>query len=238
MNVGTYTSVSGMNAAEVQQQLLASNLANASTPGYKGDDMTAASFQSALQSVLQPGSGAFPDGHKFDLSQGGFTQTGVPLDLALDGQGFFALSGQNGTLYTRAGRFSRDANGVIRSPDGLAVQGVDGNPITATGANVSVGPDGTVTSDGQAVGKIAVVTLDPTTLTRAGTSTFTTSGTATPAPASTQVRSGMLENANVDVSSVMTAMMELLRAFQASQQSLQLQNTTLTTAVTQVGATH
>jgi flagellar basal-body rod protein FlgF len=224
MDVGMYTSVSGMHTAEVQQQLLASNLANSSTPGYKGDDITASSFQLTLQSLLQPGSGTFADGHKFDLSQGGMAQTGQPLDLALDGDGFFALSGQNGTIYTRSGRFSRDASGELRSPDGLAVQGSDGNPIIA--------------SDGQSVGKIAVVTLDPTTLTRAGTATFSTTGAATPATASTHVLSGMLENANVDISSVMTSMMELLRAFEASRQGLTMQNETIGAAVTQVGATH
>jgi flagellar basal-body rod protein FlgF len=238
MDVGMYTSVSGMHTAEVQQQLLASNLANSSTPGYKGDDITASSFQLTLQSLLQPGSGTFTDGHKFDLSQGGMAQTGQPLDLALDCDGFFALSGQNGTIYTRSGRFSRDASGELRSPDGLAVQGSDGNPIIASGANVRVGQDGTVTSDGQSVGKIAVVTLDPTTLTRAGTATFSTTGAATPATASTHVLSGMLENANVDISSVMTSMMELLRAFEASRQGLTMQNETIGAAVTQVGATH
>src|SRR5579875_1037573 len=235
MDIGTYTAVAGMHTAELWQQVLASNLANASTPGYKADNVTAASFQLLLQSLLQPGSGAFTQGDKLDLSQGSFTQTGAPLDLALDGDGFFELAGQNGTLYTRAGRFSRDANGVIRSPDGLAVLGIDGNPIVATGANVRVGEDGTVFSDGQVVGRIAVVTLDPATLTRAGTATFSSTGAPTPTPASTRIVSGALENANVDITSVMTAMMELLRAFEASRQSLQMQNETLGTAINQVG---
>jgi flagellar basal-body rod protein FlgF len=100
---------------------------------------------------------------------------------------------------------------------------------------VRVGEDGTVYSDGQAVGRIAVVTLDPATLTRAGTATFSSSGAPTPAPATTRVVSGALENANVDVTAVMTAMMELLRAFEASRQSLQMQNETLGTAINQVG---
>lgn len=237
MDVGFYSSVSGMHAAEARQQLLASNLANSSTPGYKGDDVTDSSFQLTLQSLLQPGSGTFSDGHKLDLSQGGISQTGAPLDCALEGDGFFVLNGQNGPLYTRAGRFSRDATGELRSADNLAVQGSDGNPIIAPGASVGIDANGVVTSDGQRVGTLNVVTLDPNSLQRAGTATFTGTG-ATLAPASTRVMSSALENANVDTSSVMSAMMVLLRAFQASRQTLQLQNDSLGTAVSQVGVTH
>lgn len=236
MNVGFYSSVSGMSAAEAQQQVLASDLANSATPGYKGDDVTGSSFQLTLQSLLQPGSGTFAAGDKIDLSQGAINKTGAPLDCALDGDGFFVLDGKNGPLYTRAGRFSRDATGELRSPDGLAVQGSDGNPIVAPGASVGIDANGVVTSDGQRVGQLNVVTLDPASLQRAGTATFAGTG-ANPAPASTRVVSGALENANVDTSSVMSAMMVLLRAFQASRQTLQLQNDTLGAAVTQVGAT-
>ena len=237
---GIYTSVSGLQAAEMRQQVLASSLANANTPGYKSDDVTTESFEKVFSDLFttpgMPGTGALSDGRKYDLSQGGLQQTGAPLDLALQGDGFFVLDGPNGPLYTRAGRFSRDASGTLRSPDGFAVEGVDGQPITALGVNVKALPDGTVLSDGVAVGRIRLVTLDPTSLTRAGTATFTTSGT--PGVAQARVVSGALEASNVDVSSVMTAMTLLLRAFEAGRQAVQLQNDTLGATVNQVGSLH
>ncbi len=236
---GIYTSASAFQAADARQQVLAASLANADTPGYKSNDITAQSFQDTLASLydpLVPGTGVEPAGDRFDLSQGGFAQTGNPLDAALDGDGFFALQGPTGTLYTRAGRFSRDAQGVLRSIDGLAVLGADGQPITATGADVRIQQDGTVLSDGAGVGRLQVVTLDPAALARAGTSAFTSSGAAGPSTA--RVVSGSLENSNVDVTAVMTAMTMLLRALEAGQQAVQLQNDAVGSAVNQVGAVH
>lgn len=234
---GIYTSVSGLAAAEARQQVLAHNLANATTPGYKADDVTAQSFEGILSAIYDPatpGTGAVSDGRRFDLGQGALTETGAPLDVALDGAGFFVLDGPNGPLYTRAGRFSTDAAGTLRSPDGLAVQGADGRPIVVRGTP-KVQPDGTVLGDGAVAGRIRVVTLDQATLSRAGTTTFTSD--AQPAAAGARVVSGALENANVDATAVMTTMTLLLRAFEAGRQAVQLQNETLDRSVNQVGST-
>ena len=235
---GIYTSVSGLQAAEMRQQVLASSLANSNTPGYKSDDVTTESFEKVFNDLYNtpgmPGTGALSAGTKYDLSQGALQQTGAPLDLALQGDGFFVLDGPNGQLYTRAGRFNRDAAGTLRSTDGFPVEGADGQPITALGAAVRVLGDGSVLSDGALVGRIRLVTLDQSTLTRAGTATFTTSGT--PGLAQARVVSGALEASNVDVSSVMTAMTLLLRAFEAGRQAVQLQNDTLGATVNQVGS--
>ncbi len=236
---GLYTSVAGLQAAENRQQTLAASLANVNTPGYKADDVTTESFEKVFNALFStpgmPGTGAVTSGDKLDLSQGGFQQTGAPLDLALDGDGFFVLDGPNGQLFTRAGRFMRDAGGTLRTPDGNPVEGVNGQPITVTGVNVQVGPDGTVLSDNVPVGRIKLVTLDPATLTRAGTATFSSSGQ--PGQSNAKVVSGVLEGSNVDVSSVMTAMTILLRAFEAGNSAIQLQNQTLNATVNQVGAT-
>jgi flagellar basal-body rod protein FlgG len=235
---GLYTSASGLVAADARQQVLAAHVANADTPGYKTDDVTNESFEQVLAALFdptQPGTGVQSAGRTFDLSQGGITQTGAPLDLALDGPGFFVLDGPAGPLYTRAGRFSRDAQGVLRSPDGHTVQGVDGGAIVAPGANVAVRPDGTVLSDGVAVGRVRVVTLDAAQLTRAGTATFMSA--AAPAEATeARVVGGALERSNVDVTAVMTSMTMLVRAFEIGKQALQMQNEVLGVGVNQVGS--
>ena len=233
---GVYTSISGLAAAEARQQVLAHNIANTDTPGYKADDVTAESFEKIFSEIYpaNPGTGAVSAGRRFDLGQGGLTETGAPLDLALDGQGFFVLTGPQSPLYTRAGRFSRDADGMLRSPDGLAVQGENGAPIIARGADVRVAADGTVTSDGAVAGRLRLVAFDQSALVRAGTTTF--SATAAPAPAQARVVSGALENSNVDPTAVMTMMTMLMRAFEAGRQAVQLQNETLGAAVNQVGS--
>ncbi len=234
---GIYTSVSGMGAADRRQQVLANNIANAGTPGFRADDVTAESFDqifTALWDPLAPGTGAEPAGRRFDLSQGPVSRTGAPLDVALEGNGFFALTAADGqTVFTRAGRFTRDAGGVLRSPDGSTVQGIDGGPITATGAAVRITEDGTVLSDGAVAGRLRLVSLDPTTMQRTGTATLT--GTVEAAPATPKVVSGALEGSNVDVTATMTTMSMLMRAFEAGRQAVQLQNETLNQTVNQVG---
>lgn len=236
---GLYTSVAGLTAADARHQVLAHNLANANTPGYKADDIGIESFEQVFAALFDPdmpGTGARRGERRFDLTQGGLTQTGAPLDLALDGPGFFVLIGPDGgPLYTRAGRFHRDGSGVLRNADGLAVQGENGQPLAAAGTEVRVQPDGTVVSDGTPVGRLRIVAVDPTTLARAGTVTFTSTA-PNPQPAAARVVSGALENANVDVTTTMTAMTLLLRAFEAGRQAVQLQNETLGATVNQVGA--
>lgn len=233
---GIYTSVSGLAAAEARQQVLAHGLANLNTPGYKADDVTTESFAQIFADLWDPatpGTGALSAGRRFDLSQGALTETGAPLDVALDGPGFFVLSGPGGDLYTRAGRFSRDASGMLRSPDGLPVQGIDGQPLIVRG-EPKVLADGTVLSDGVPAGRLRVVDLDPATLARAGTTTFTSTGAPVASPA--RVVSGALESSNVDATATMTALTMLLRAFEAGRQAFQLQNDTLGAAVNQVGS--
>ncbi|MFN8558720.1 MAG: flagellar hook basal-body protein [Dehalococcoidia bacterium] len=234
---GLYTSVSGLAAAEARQRVLAHNIANVNATGYKADDVTAESFESlytALFDPATPGGGAQSAGRRYDLSQGAFQETGAPLDLALDGPGFFVLIGPDGPQYTRAGRFTRDADGVVRSPDGLAVQDSAGRPLTVTGTDLRVGPDGAITADGAPAGRLRVIDLDGASLTRAGAATFTSA--AVPTPAAGRVVAGALERSNVDVTAVMTTMTMMLRAFEAGRQAVQLQNETLNATVNNVGS--
>jgi len=233
---GVYTSMSGLAAAQARQQVLAHNIANTNTPGYKADDVTAESFEKIFNEInpTNPGTGAVSAGRRYDLSQGGLTETGAPLDLALDGKGFFVLDGPDGPLYTRAGRFTRDNTGGLRSPDGLAVQGENGAPLNARGADVRVLADGTVTSDGAVAGRLRVVSFEQEALIRAGTTTFTAN--AAPVASEARVISGALQGSNVDPTAVMTMMTMLTRAFEAGRQAVQLQNETLNAAVNQVGS--
>ena len=231
---GLYTSVSGLAAAEQRQKLLAQSIANANTPGYKTDDATTESFEQIFSGLFDPGAGTQTVGQRLDLGQGAMVQTNAALDLALSGPGFFVLDSPNGPIYTRNGRFQRDAAGVLRSMTGLPVLGEDGQPIVVTGAEARVEEDGAVLSDRAPVGRLRLVDFAAADLQRAGVTGFSAAGAGQPADA--KVIRGAYEQSNVDVSATMTSMVMLQRAFELGRTAIQLQNEALGAAVNQVGA--
>ena len=152
-----YSAASGMNAQQLNIDNIAHNLANANSTGYKA---RRAQFQDLLyQSVVQPGSSAgqqtvVPTGLQLGLgtraasneilfSQGSFAETGNPLDLVIQGKGFFQIRRASGELaYTRAGTFHLDRDGNVVTSDGNALEPAINIPANAQG--VSIGQDGTV----------------------------------------------------------------------------------------------
>src|SRR5690349_1899488 len=138
MDRGLYIAASGMIAEQVRQDLLAQDLANASTPGYKADRATQRTFDEMLlsntktgQQVGSLGQGVAIDRQVTDFSPMTTKQTDEPLDFAVRGDGFFAVQGQDGVQYTRNGRFTTDANGTLITQTGEAVLGRNGQPLRA-----------------------------------------------------------------------------------------------------------
>lgn len=154
-----YTAASGMNAQQLNLDNIANNLANSSTSGFQQRRMqfsdllyqnqllpgAAATQQTTVASGLQIGLGVKPGSTAILQTQGDLTATGNPLDVAIQGAGFFQVllpSGQTG--YTRAGSFQLDSQGNLVTPDGNPVQ--PGITIPSNATSVSVGSDGTVTA--------------------------------------------------------------------------------------------
>jgi flagellar basal-body rod protein FlgG len=143
--------------------------------------------------------------------------TEEPLDVALDGEGFFAVATANGVRYTRDGQFRVDAGGKLVTAVGDAVLGTNGKPlIVGPGAKPVIGADGAISVGGKNVGTIPVAALTNAVKVDGG---FFTGSPAGPAK-TTAVRQGYLEQPNAEAAETMVDMIESLRAFEADQRVL------------------
>jgi flagellar basal-body rod protein FlgF len=225
MERGLYIAASGMLAEQVRQDLIAHDLANASTAGYKPDRVASTSFGEMLLSDTRSGAPVGPLGlgteiskQVTDMSSGPIRDTGEPLDFAVEGTGFFAVQTSKGVRYTRDGQFAASARGTLVTADGDDVLGPNGTPVR-------IGTDGKV-----APADIGVVAL--TNASREGDNLFT--GTAGGAAPST-IRAGALEGSGVDPVTTMVEMIGSLRAFESGQRVITTIDSTLQKAANQVG---
>jgi flagellar basal-body rod protein FlgF len=224
-----YVAMSGAKETLRAQAANSHNLANTSTTGFKAD-------LSAFQSRAVTGPGypsrvyATDQTVGWDHGTGAIQQTGNPLDLAIKGQGFFAVQDASGNeAYTRAGDLHVDPTGQLLTATGLPVLGDNGPISVPPSTSLSVGADGTVSIVplGQSpqttanVARIKLVNPPVDSIQRSADGLFrTTDGTAAVADASTTIASGSLESSNVDLASCMVNMIELSRRFELQIKSL------------------
>jgi flagellar basal-body rod protein FlgG len=226
MDRGLYIAASGMVAEQMRQDQIANDLANASTPGYKADTVTQRSFGDLLLSNSATGQAVGPlalgvqaNAMTTDDTPQPLRETGEPLDLAIAGDGWFAVRTGQGTRYTRDGQFSASAQGTLVDAQGNHVLGRNGQPV-------QVDAQGHV--DPTAVGVFALngVAKQGDNLYRgapAGTGTGT-------------VRTGALEGSGVDPARTMVDMIASFRAFEAGQKAIQTIDDSLHKTATQVAA--
>jgi flagellar basal-body rod protein FlgF len=202
--------------------LLANNMANASTGGYKADrefySLYVAPEADANPSATMP----VVERPWLDLSQGVLQSTGGALDLALSGSGFFSVAGPNGTLYTRNGSFHLSASGQLVTAQGYAVNGASARPIAATGSSpIEVASDGTVRQNGNIIGQLQVVDLPAGALSKQGTSYFRVSDPSVQgAPAAgTSVQQGKLEASNSGTADGAVRLVGIMRQFEMLQKA-------------------
>jgi flagellar basal-body rod protein FlgG len=226
MERGLYIAASGMLAEQARQDLIANDLANAATPGYKADRTSQRSFGDMLLTDTRTGNVVGPLGmgsqiavQATDLRPAGVRETGEPLDVAIAGDGFFGVQTAQGVRYTRNGRFMADGQGRLTDQLGNPVLGQNGRPV-------QLAADGTVQA-GQ-VGIFAV-----TNARKVGESLF--NGTAG-GQATGTVRTRALEDSGVDPARTMVDMMASMRAFEAGQRVIRTIDDTLAKAAQQVGS--
>lgn len=224
-----YTSMTGANAAMQRQAVLAHNLANASTTGFRAE-------MANFRAVPMQGSGATTrvfaleatSGHR--TSAGPAQTTGRALDAMVVGNAWFAVQGLDGSeAYTRAGDFQLTAQGQLVTGTGLPVLSDGGAPIDIPqGADVTLGGDGTITAQvsgqpPQTVGRLKLVTpTAETPLQRGDDGLFRgAGGEALPADNGAQLRSGMLEGSNVNPVECMVGMIAAARQFEQQMKLLQ-----------------
>lgn len=244
---GLYTSASGMLAAQTESEIIADNVANVKTPGYKEEVGSATAFPSLLMermggstgqtSETAPigtmGTGVMVDRIIRLNSMGDMQDTGTNTDLALTTPGFFAVQTLDGERYTRNGRFQLNSLGQLQTQDGNLVLGENG-PLGSLSPQFNVTADGTVIDEGKTVGRLRIVTSPETTLQREGESLF--ASTQPPQVAlGSQVKQGSYETSGVDVAGQMVKMVTVMRAYEANQKVIQTQDSMLEKAVNEVG---
>ena len=216
-------SVAAMTEAIRHQERTANNLANANTVGYRRERIFAEAMNERLDAELAPQSDRRLS-RWADETQGALEHTGNPLDVALEGEGFFVLTdaATGEARYSRAGRFTLDDEGTLRDAAGRLVEG-DAGPIEVAeaGGPITISSDGEIRVGDEVAGQLRVVRFEgEAELTRAEGSLFRTDAQATDVemPA---VRQGYVEASNVDVIREMTDMISHFRLFESHQKVIQ-----------------
>lgn len=211
--------------------MIANNMANATTTGFKADRELYRSYWSPdSTSALDQGrggTGVLPavERNWIDFAQGAFLRTGSPNHLALSGDGFFAVRRGEETLFTRNGELQVSPNGTLVNAEGMPLESPNGQPVRLDGTlPFEVRADGAVWQNGAAVGQLRVVSFpDQQRLQKAGHTYFRWPGGAEELTASkAQVVQGVLESANTGPAEGAVRMVNVLRQFESLQKALQL----------------
>lgn len=219
-----YNAANGGGETFRRQEIIANNLANASTTGFRADLYQAQTMYVQGEGPSYGHSFTVPNNNNFDLSGGDLTPTGRNLDIAIGGDGWFAVRDSSGKeAYTKSGSLHVDANGQLVTASGKAVIG-NGGPISIPPANsIDIGTDGTVSvvpQGGDArsvtyVDRIKMVTLDKNSITKNGDGLFQLkTGGVAPVDNTIRLMSGSLEGSNVEPVEQMVAMITAGREFE------------------------
>jgi flagellar basal-body rod protein FlgG len=229
---GMYAAASGMEAQQQQLDSIGNDLANVSTTGYKAQRT---GFRDLLYNQVNIagtttslGAGAAAQTIGRDQSQGGIQTTGNPLDLAIQGSGFFTVKRSDGTVaLTRDGAFEVNSRGQLTTAEGDLLDPPIALPKGTSPSEVAIGPDGTVRAAGKTIGKIALVTVASADRMLAdGGSLFSPTAASGPTRplAGSAIRQGALEGSNVDVSTEMVKMVSAQRNYQLESSAIQTEN--------------
>jgi flagellar basal-body rod protein FlgG len=252
---GLYTAYTGMANEQKRLDIIANNLANSATVGYKEENVTNQSFDNLLTIKIKDESEAYNNrpiggmtlGVKMgevytNYGQGSLRQDSNTYSLALEGNGFFNVSvtdkeGNVSTKYTRNGSFTMTKDGHIVDSDGNHLMGEGGEiQIPANAADVQINEGGAIYADGKYVDTIAISDFDNYDyLTKSGDTMYEALNGANEIPAGAIVRQGYTEQSNVNVVSEMVDMINITRAYEANQKVIHSMDKTLDLAANSVG---
>jgi flagellar basal-body rod protein FlgF len=211
--------------------MLANNLANAATVGYKSDRefySLYASAEAATGSAESPeGADTVPviESHWTDLAQGVLRTTGNSLDLAIDGSGFFTVKGPGGSLFTRNGNFRLSPTGTLVTADGYAVLTANGGTIQSKSeAPFEITQDGSVNQQGQSLGQIQLVSFPSTSaINKQGANYFHLADpNVKPGTSSALVYQGRLEDSNAGGAEGAIRLVGIMRQFEMLQRAAKI----------------
>lgn len=226
MSDGIYAAMSGAMSRAMALDVVANNVANAPTPGFRADAV--AFREQPAEPRREPGEPtasiepdirvATVDAVVPSLRPGPIEETGGAFDVAIEGDGMLSVSAPGGVRYTRGGTLIRDAEGNLATAEGYPVLDVEGRPVRLPleGEPV-IGDDGTVTVGDQSCGRMAVVWFDrPNLLSREGGNLYMAAAGTQVTEASGVIRQGAIEGANIDVVRGMIDLVSLTRSYEAT----------------------
>ncbi|HSO17824.1 MAG TPA: flagellar basal-body rod protein FlgF [Desulfosarcina sp.] len=250
MSGGMYLAAAGALIQQMRLAMLSNNVANINTIGYKaeksvfriGPETAAVGSPAPVPGIpVEAGQPLSPYAPPFstviDFSQGAMRQTGNPLDVAIDGDGFFGIQTPDGVQYTRQGAFTLNDQGVLVTQDGYPVLG-EGGEIALAEGTVEIDEQGAVYVDGDEVGRLQITAFaDAGSLRKAGSGRFVPTPTAVPGgpPESTALRQRHIETSNINAVQAMTEMIETSRAFEAYQKVIQSSDEATSKSINDVG---
>lgn len=240
MIYGLYLSAAGAMVESAKHEVIANNLANVNTTGFRQDLAVISARQAEARENPFPayatpqdnlGGGVLVSETVTRHEQGPLQVTNNPFDLAISGEGFFAVSGGDGAFYTRAGSFTRDTSGRLAMPDGkhfLADRA--GRPVLlpTEAADITVSRDGSITADGAPAGKIDTFAFaDTANLSKAGANLFANRGAEPTLAWGGQIVQGATEGSGISPTSELSRMIVAMRSYEANMQMIKMQDQSL-----------
>ena len=223
MENALYVGLSRQMILRREMEIIANNIANMDTNGFKVESMIQKTDPSEPAVTLggpRPVKFVAPDGVARDFGQGVLTRTGGELDMAIEGKGFFQVQTPQGPRFTRDGRFTTDTTGRLVTQGGHAVLDASGGEIVidAEKGQVSVGSDGSMSQGNETVGKVGIYAFtNPGALEKAGDNLFRNGSNLAANPATeAKLRQGFLEGSNVKPVLEITRMVEVSRAYEST----------------------
>lgn len=226
---GLYSVAGSLEIAGRNQEIVAENLANIATPGYRRQGTLFDMSRFSVTPPTSPPQGTQANrpnqrGSNFTYVDGGpLQQTGNPLDAALVGNAYFVLESPAGPVYTRNGAFEIGPGGALLARgSGYRVRGGGGQlSVPQNAGTIRIGDDGVVYADGAPVGRLELASFPQTeTMQRVGPTLFQAPNPQTPAPGSYRVEQGYKEGSNVQAVHEMVSMMVGMRYYEAAQRSM------------------
>jgi flagellar basal-body rod protein FlgF len=239
MDAISASAASGMRARMESLEMLANNLANVETGGFKAD-REFFSLYTGADATADPQTGDIltvpvVQSHWTDFAQGNFLTTTNPLDLAIDGDGLFGVQTPSGVRYTRNGNFKISAAGLLTTADGNPLRAQDGGTIEVDpGTPIQVLSDGTVQQTGQPIGQLELASFDGASMDKFGANYFVPVEGTHAKPATGTVVQGKLEQSNVGPAESSVRLVAIMRQFEMLQKAMNIGNELNREAIEQV----
>jgi len=233
MENSIYIGLSRQKTMSTNMSIVANNIANMNTPGFRGQNILFKEHMMKPQGMEHNISQVATHGQYDNLTPGAVTKTGNDLDVALEGSGFLGIITPDGVKYSRAGSMSMNSNGELVNSGGEKMASTGGAAISIPSGTteIKISEDGTVSANGAAVGQLMIHEFDNyQDLTPFGNNLYSSKNPGNAAE-NTKVKQGLLEGSNVNAISEMTKMIDIHRKYQSMYKMMQSENDRLRNAI-------